>query len=264
MLSIVIVNYLQKDLLLKCIASLHKSLQKGKFEVIVINNSKEEDISQIYELFPGVLIIQNENTGFSKANNLAVKHSKGDYLLFLNADTEILADFTNDLIDKFKNIKYGAVGLKLKFGNGSFQNSFGLFPSILNEYTNRKIEISFRRKDETVTSKREKEYSEIKEVDWVTGAALFIKKAVFEEAGGFDERFFLYYEDIDLCLRLHQAGYRNYYYPFTDIIHHKGENTRSSFADESKKIQNTSQLLYYKLHKGLLQNLLLKSIKNFI
>jgi N-acetylglucosaminyl-diphospho-decaprenol L-rhamnosyltransferase len=264
MLSIIIVNYLQKDLLLGCVESVYNNLSKNSFEIIIVNNSKEEQLAEISAKYPLVKFIPNENTGFSKANNLAFKQASGEYLLFLNADTEILADFTNDLIKKFKNIKYGAIGLKLKFTDGGFQNSFGLFPSVLNEYRNRKIEIAFRRKDKAVISKREKEYSEIKEVDWVTGAALFVKKAVFEEVGGFDERYFLYYEDIDLCFRLHQAGYRNYYYPFTDIIHHKGEYTRSGFTNEAKKIQNTSQLLYYKLHKGLLQNLLLKFIKIFM
>jgi N-acetylglucosaminyl-diphospho-decaprenol L-rhamnosyltransferase len=264
MLSIIIVNYLQKDFLKKCVASIHKNLARDSFEVIVVNNSQQEDLSEIPGKFTSVKIVPNENTGFSKANNLGVKNASGEYLLFLNADTEIPADFTNDLLNHFKNKNYGAIGLRLRFADGSFQNSFGLFPTILNEYKNRKLEIAFRNKNAEVISKREKEYSEIKEVDWVTGAALFIRKDVFEKLLGFDERFFMYYEDIDLCLRLSRAGYKNYYYPFTKIIHHKGEYTRDGFKKESVKIQAKSQLLYYKLHNSFMQLLLLKVIKMFI
>jgi len=264
MLSIIIVNYLQKDFLRKCVALIHKNLARDSFEVIVVNNSPQEDLSEISGKFTAVKIISNKNTGFSKANNLGVKNASGEYLLFLNADTEILADFTNELLNQFKSKNYGAVGLGLRFADGSFQNSFGLFPTILNEYKNRKVELAFRNKDENVISEREKEYSDIKEVDWVTGAALFIRKDVFEKISGFDERFFMYYEDIDLCLRLSEAGYKNYYYPFTKIIHHKGEYTRDSFQKESAKIQASSQLLYYKLHNSLPQLLLLRIIKLFI
>ncbi len=95
----------------------------------------------------------------------------------------------------------------IQFPDGRFQNSFGLFPTILNEYKNRKVELGFRNRDEKIISEREKKYSEIKEVDWVTGAALFIKKEVFEKIKGFDERFFLYYDDIDLCYRLPHSVY---------------------------------------------------------
>lgn len=264
MLSIIIVNYIQKNLLLKCVDSIFSVLKAGAFEVIIVNNSAEEELSEISAKYPLVKIIPNENTGFSIANNMAVKYSTGEYLLFLNADTEIIEDFTGDIVKKLAYKNYGAVGLKLQFQDGSFQNSFGLFPDIINEYRNRKIEIAFRNTDGKTMAAREKEFSLIKEVDWVTGAALFMRKDAFEKVKGFDERFFLYYEDIDLCYRLKKAGYKNYYYPYTKILHHKGENTRSSMKSESKKIQGNSQLLYYRLHNSAIQNLLLKIIKIFI
>lgn len=258
MLSIIIVNYLQKELLGRCLASITDNLKPGRYEIIVVNNSNRDDLAEIKNIFPGVLIIPNENTGFSKANNLAAKQAAGEYLLFLNADTEFLSDFTNDLFEKFSQIKYGAIGLGLQFPDGSFQNSFGLFPTILNEKKNRKVEKAFRNKDSLIMIKRETEFSQVKEVDWVSGAALFIKKNTFEEAGGFDERYFMYYEDIDLCHRLKLSGYKNYYYPFSKIMHHKGENTRGELNPALKKIQSESQKLYYKLHNNFLQNILLK------
>ena len=257
MISIIIINYLQKDFLAKCVQSIYKNFNKN-VEVIIINNSKEENLSDLKEFYPLLTIIENENTGYSKANNLAAKRAKGEYLLFLNADTEILNDFTEDLVSKFQNVEFGAVGLKLQYKNGRFQNSFGLFPAILNEFRNRKTELSFKRNNVKFIKERESRYSEIKEVDWVTGAALFIRKNVLNKVGGFDERFFLFYEDIDLCFRLYKAGYKNYFYPYSAIIHHKGEYLRTEFKTESSEIQKKSQILYYELHNNIMQRILLK------
>jgi len=257
MISIIIINYLQKDFLAKCVQSIYKNFNKN-VEVIIVNNSKEENLSDLKEFYPLLTIIENENTGYSKANNLAAKRAKGEYLLFLNADTEILNDFTEDLVSKFRNFDFGAAGLKLQYEDGRFQNSFGFFPTILNEYKNKKAELAFKKNNLKYIKEREEKYSEVKEVDWVTGAALFIKKSTFDKIKGFNERFFLFYEDIDLCCRLHKAGYKNYYYPRSKIIHHKSEYLRPEFKKESCKISKKSQILYYKLHNSFFQLLLLK------
>ncbi|MCI0449940.1 MAG: glycosyltransferase family 2 protein [Chlorobi bacterium] len=257
MISIIIVNYRQKDFLAKCVQSIYSNLNNNNFEVIIVNNSKEENLSDLKKSFH-LQIIESENTGFSKANNLAAKVVKGEHLLFLNADMEIVNDFTEDLINKFQNTDFGAVGLKLQYKDGRFQNSFGLFPTILNEYRNKKTELAFRKNHLKFIKERESKYSEIKEVEWVTGAALYIKKNTFDKVGGFDERFFLFYEDIDLCFRLHKSGFKNYFYPYSKIIHHKGENLRKEFKKESGKIQKESRILYYILHNKSFQLLLLK------
>lgn len=263
MLSIIIVNYRQKGFLAKCISSLCRHLPQNAFEVIVVNNSKEESLSEISAAHPGVRIIENENTGFSTANNIGAKYAKGEFLLFLNADTELLSDFTAGLYSGLTDLNFGAVGLKLQFPDGSFQNSFGLFPTILNEYKNRKTELAFKNNDLAFISAREKAHQKLTPVDWVTGAALVVKKNIFESIGGFDERFFMYYEDIDLCQRLKNAGYENFYFPYSEILHHKGENTRSEINNELRKIQQTSQRLYYKLHKHFIQNIGIKFYQLF-
>lgn len=259
MISIIIINYFQKDYLLKCLESVFTNIKHSEYEVIIINNSPAENLNDIASRFIGVQIIENDNKGFSQANNLAVKKAKGEYLLFLNADTEILSDFSEDLFENFKNVKFGAIGLGLQFSDGRFQNSFGLFPTIINEYKNRKTELGFKNNNEKLTNARKKYYSEIKKTDWVTGAALLVRKKIFDLIGGFDEQFFLYYEDIDLCKRLNDAGYNNYYYPYSKIIHHKGEFLRTSENSKLKKIQQKSQELYYKKHCSLPDRLLLKT-----
>jgi GT2 family glycosyltransferase len=262
-ISIIIVNYLQKDFLEKCVQSTYKNLNPSNFEIIIVNNSEEDDLSTLKTSYPQLTILENQNTGYAKANNLAVKHSKGEFLLFLNADTEILNDFTEDLINNFKNREFGAVGLKLQYQDGSFQNSFGLFPTVHNEYKNRKTEHAFKRNDKVFINNLETAYSQIKSVEWVTGAALFMRKKTFEKINGFDERFFLFYEDIDLCCRLHKAGYENFYYPFSKIIHHKGEYTRDSTKDKLRQIQNASQRLFYKIHTSITQQIIIKIYQFF-
>lgn len=258
MLSIIIVNYLQKKLLERCVASIYDLIPNGEFEIIIVNNSPEESLTEISQAYPNTIILPSENTGFSKANNLGVKHSKGEHLLFLNADTELTIDFTAQLYKELSGLNYGAVGLGMQFPDGRFQNSFGLFPAILNEYRNKKVEQGFFNKDSLITEERRKYYSATKQVDWVSGAAMFIDKKVFDNIGGFDERFFMYYEDIDICYRLYNAGYKNYYFPYSNIIHHKGENTRGELNNKLKQIQKDSQKLYYRLHNNLLSRILLR------
>ena len=258
MISIIIVNYKQKELLSECIASFYKSVALGKFEIIIVNNSTEDNLDEIQKTHPGIKIINNSNSGFSAANNLAAKHAKGEYFLFLNADTKIHQDFNDDLIKLASKDKTGAIGLGLQFEDGRFQNSFGLFPSFINEYKNRKIEIAFKNNDTEIIEARKKKFSEIKEVDWVSGAAIFINKKAFYSVNGFNENYFLYYEDIDLCFRLRKAGFINYYFPQIEIIHHKGENIRSGDSKKLKKIQRESQLIYYSENCSLLDKLLLR------
>jgi GT2 family glycosyltransferase len=95
-------------------------------------------------------------------------------------------------------------------------------------------------------------------VVWVTGAAMILRKNVFEEIGGFDEKFFLFYEDADLCKRLTDAGYKIYYFPFSKIVHFKGENVNTDFESSTYFYSKQSQLLYYKKHNSFFDNLLLK------
>lgn len=258
MISIIIVNYRQKELLSECISSVYKSIPAGKHEIIIVNNSPEENLDEIQNTHSGIKIISNSNTGFSAANNLAAKHAVGEYYLFLNADTKILQNFNEDLFRLAEKDKTGAIGLGLQFEDGRFQNSFGLFPSFVNEYKNRKIEIAFQNKDVETIEARKKSFSETREVDWVSGAALFINKKAFYSVNGFNEKYFLYYEDIDLCYRLRKAGFSNYYYPHTKIIHHKGENIRAAETRKLKKIQRESQLIYYSENCSLFDKLLLR------
>jgi hypothetical protein len=186
-------------------------------------------------------------------------NASGEYLFFLNADTEVKSDFLEEFEKTFSEKKFGAAGLKLYYPDGKFQPSCYLENNFINEIRNKNLERSFREFNELKKSKVEKNYQSLKKVDWVSGAAMIIKRNVFDEIGGFDERFFLFYEDADICKRLTNSGYDVYFYPYSKIVHLKGENVNTEFNDITYYFSKKSQLLYYKIHKGIFQRILIRT-----
>ena len=160
--------------------------------------------------------------------------------------------------ERFENVSFGAVGLRLSFPDGSFQLSAYRENNFFNEIKNKRAEKAFKKiNNESIPEIREF-YSREREVDWVSGAAFVIRKSVFDNIGGFDERFFLFYEDADICRRLRGKGYKVIFWTGSDIIHHKGENVNKSFSYDTYFYSKQSQLLYYKLHNNTIQNILLR------
>ncbi|HMQ68093.1 MAG TPA: glycosyltransferase family 2 protein [Ignavibacteria bacterium] len=267
MVSVVIINYKQKKYTEECVRSVYGTFKTHPFEIIIVNNSPEESLSYLKTEFPDLKIIENDNKGYSEANNKGAQIASGDHFLFLNADTIIKSDFLNSFMEAFKEIDFGAAGLKLKNPDGSVQLSFWKENNFFNEINNKSEERKFRKKNTLYISEKEKEYGDIKEVDWVTGAAIMIKKDTFEKVNGFDDDYFLFYEDADICKRLTDAGYRIYFYPGSDIIHYKGENVNSEFQSATYYYSKESQLLYYEKHNDLFNNIALRSylfVKFFI
>lgn len=250
-LSVIIVNYNQEKYLHRCIASLRKFLL-CEFEIIVVNNSGE--ISGLED----VKLIQSENKGYSFSNNKGVESAKGEFLLFLNPDTLLTKELSSDLFNEIKNLKFGAIGLGLCYPDMSFQLSFGADNTFSGEIANKKNELSNKDKFSVEAGKVKEKLNTVSEVDWVSGAALLTKKVDFIKAGRFNERYFLYYEDSDLCLKYKLAGYKNYYFPGTEIIHYKGENTQEDFKSKTYYYAKESQLIYYKLNNGYSQYIMLR------
>lgn len=254
MISIIIINYYQKELLTSCVDSIREHITYPH-EIIIVNNSGE-DLTILKEK---AIIIPSANLGFSHANNLGVKHSKGEYLLFLNADTLVRNDFIEGLINDLKETDFGAAGLKMYNTDGTFQLSFWEENTFKNERHNKKAEKKFKERDTEYISNVEAEHSNISEVDWVSGAAMIMRRKIFDEADGFDEDFFLFYEDADICKRLNDAGYKILFYPYSDIMHYKGENVNPDFSGKTYFFSKQSQLLYYKIHNSITDKLLLRS-----
>jgi GT2 family glycosyltransferase len=231
-LSVIIVNYNVKFFLEQCLHSVNKSFSGITGEVIVIdNNSVDGSCQMVMEKFPQTIIIANKkNLGFSKANNQGMAMAKGKYILILNPDTVVEENTFRKCLDFMEtHPKAGCLGVKMIDGKGnflpeskrslptplvSFFKIFGfssLFPKskIFGRY-----HLGFLNNSQT------------HKVDILCGAFMFARKSVLDKTGYFDETFFMYGEDIDLSYRIILAGYENYYFPETTIIHYKGESTK--------------------------------------
>jgi O-antigen biosynthesis protein len=231
-LSVIIVNYNVKYFLEQALYSVRKAIAPLQAEIFVVdNNSADGSSEMVKRLFPEVKLIENKNNpGFSKANNQAIQLAKGEYVLLLNPDTVVPEDcFTKICSFMDETPDAGALGVKMIDGKGNFlpeskrglptpavafYKMFGLsalFPSspIFGRY-----HLGFLPKNE------------IHQVDVLAGAFMLLRKNVLDKIGLLDEDFFMYGEDIDLSYRITKAGYKNYYYPHTSIIHYKGESTK--------------------------------------
>lgn len=241
-LSIIIVNYNVRYFLDQCLHSVQEALERLKegrpdgrsFEAevfVVDNNSVDGSVAEVRRKYPWVkTLVNEENVGFSRANNQAIRESSGRYVLLLNPDTVVEED-TFFLCIGFmdQHPEAGALGVKMIDGNGeflpeskralptptvSFYKMFGLSTLFPGSRRFGKYHLGHLDKDE------------IHKVEVLAGAFMFLRKETLEKTGYLDESFFMYGEDIDLSYRISQAGYENYYYPETTIIHYKGESTK--------------------------------------
>jgi O-antigen biosynthesis protein len=236
-ISVIIVNYNVKELLEQCIISILSASKNLKTEIIVVdNNSFDGSVEHIKKKFNDVsslkIIASPINLGFAKANNLGAREAKGEYLLILNPDTVLQEDTLEKSLDFYKNTAgTGALTCKLILPNGRLdlacRRSFptpavavyrilGLSRLFPKSKTFGKYNLTYLDENSTY------------EVDAIVGAFMLIKKDIYDKMNGFDEEYFMYGEDLDLCYRIKKAGYKIYYYPQTSIIHYKGESTKKS------------------------------------
>lgn len=251
-LSIIIVNYNVKEFLQNLLHSLQKAVQNISHEIIVVDNASDDgSIEFIREKFPYVQLISNKsNLGFSKANNEGLKIAKGKYLLIINPDTIVSEDTISKMIQFLNNHEdAGLAGCKILNPDGSLQlacrrsfpgpwTSFCKVTGLSTLFPKSKL---FARYNLTYLDE-----NETYEVDAISGSFMMMKKEVYEKVGGFDEQFFMYGEDLDLCYRIQQNGYKVYYYPGTQIIHYKGESTKRSSLDETKIFYDAMHLFVKK------------------
>ncbi len=233
-LSVVIVNYNVEHFLEQCLLSVRKAMQSVDGEVFVVdNNSIDGSVKMVKNKFPEVkLLANNNNLGFSKANNQAIKLATGEYVLLLNPDTVVEDDTFSKVIEFMdSHPDAGGLGVKMVDGSGKFlpESKRGLPTPEAAFYKMFGISKVFPK------SKRFSKYhlgylspDEIHEVDILAGAFMLMRKSVLDKTGLLDESFFMYGEDIDLSYRIVKAGYKNYYFPETRIIHYKGESTKKS------------------------------------
>jgi len=233
-LSVIIVNYNVEYFLEQCLLSVEKAAKNIDAEIFVVdNNSVDGSVNLVKEKFPFVKLIENKkNTGFSFANNQAIKESNGKYVLLLNPDTLVEED-TFEKIITFMNTHQDAGGLGVMMVDGkgiflpeskrglptpmvAFYKIFGLSAFFPKSKIFGRYHVGYLDKNKT------------HEIEILSGAFMLLRKKVLDEIGLLDETFFMYGEDIDLSYRITKAGYKNYYYPETKIIHYKGESTKKS------------------------------------
>lgn len=233
-LSIVIVNYNVEHFLEQCLFSVRKAVSGIEAEIFVVdNNSVDGSLKMLAEKFPEVKVIANkDNVGFSRANNQAIRISTGEYVLLLNPDTVVEDDTfikTLDFMDSHPDA--GGLGVKMVDGKGRFlpESKRGLPTPATAFYKMFGLTKLFPH------SKRFARYylghldnDEINEVEILAGAFMLMRRETLDKSGLLDETFFMYGEDIDLSYRITLAGYKNYYYPKTRIIHYKGESTKKT------------------------------------
>lgn len=259
-LSIIIVSYNTRKLITNCIKSIIKNLKGVSFEIIVVDNgSSDGSVKKLTELNRLIKLIKNkDNVGFAKANNQGVKIAKGRYILFLNSDTLIRENVIFEILAWMKrNPKVAVATCALRNVDGSIQGTGGYFPSLFRifswmfflddiPYIDRIIKPFHPLHSASPIYKGESFYLKPKEVDWVTGAFMLVRKKVLEEVGYFDEDYFMYAEDVDLCFRVKSKGWQIWYLPQWSITHIGGGSSTKEFPilSEYKGIK-----LFFKKHK---------------
>lgn len=256
-LSIIIVNYNSKDYLRRCLNSILETrdpelVQKVKIEIIVVDNgSSDGSADMIKKEFPEVKLIENEeNLGFAAANNIGINRAATEDVLILNPDTEVSKNLLHTLLDiasRYKNL--GALGSKILNPDRSLQFSCGCFPTLLNVIADR---IPIVRDFFPTQLIRQKSFYESEQrPDWVSGVCLLLSKSAFKDVGGFDEGYFLYVEEVDLCYRLKKSGYSVVYTPQVELVHHYQGGSSERKKQKSRLMRKGLQRFFRKYRGGL-------------
>ena len=291
-LSLIIVSWNVRDLLRACLASLTNEqglttkdageaspfVLRPSSEIIVIDNaSSDGSAAMVAAEFPAVrLIVNAENVGFTRGNNQGLAVARGRYVFFLNPDTEVMGDALVTMVAYLDaHPEVGALGPQLRYGDGSLQSSRRRFPTFTtalfestpfawhwpaNPWARRyRIEdrVSGVRDQRSGTRGQGEVTTDSlahtgQDVDWVVGAALLVRREILEQIGGFDEGYFMYSEELDLCRRIKEAGWQIVYLPTAQIIHHEGKSSEQVVAARHIHFQ-TSKVRYFRKFNGPLQ-----------
>jgi N-acetylglucosaminyl-diphospho-decaprenol L-rhamnosyltransferase len=230
-LSIIVVSYNTRDLLDQCLTSVFAHPRRLAFEVIVVDNASSDGSPELVaRKWPSIVLLRNaHNQGFAKANNEGLEVCRGRYALLLNSDAEIRGDALEIMVaylDSHPGV--GIVGAQLRNSDGSLQPSGNRIPSVLGQIW---WSLPFYRLfakgqfgNRFLVSGRD--YEQIAEVDEVSGAALVVRREVWESIGMLDEGYFFYFEDVDFCIRAKKACWRVMYVPQAKVVHHWGQSSK--------------------------------------
>jgi GT2 family glycosyltransferase len=248
-LSIIIVNWNSLGYLRKCLTSIYQHVPGLSLEVIVVDNaSPEPGIESLNVDFPDVLVIKsNVNLGFAGANNLGFSRSSGEYVLFLNPDTEVTGNALNTMLDQSLSVSDpGVIGCKLLNSDLSIQTScIQTFPTIPNQLLDYEyLRLRWPSCSFWSIGALFSESNIPVPVEVISGACMLLRRDVFERAGRFTEDYFMYAEDLDLCYKVKALGLHNYYVGKAQVIHHGGRSSNLV------NVSNWSMIMRFKaVHK---------------
>lgn len=272
--SVVIVNWNVRDLLRRCLASvaisddlfvagIAKSAGPWTAEVIVVDNaSTDGSAAMLAREYPWVSVIVNaDNIGFTRGNNQGLAVSRGRFVLFLNPDTEIAADTIATMLGfAAANPAVGIVGPQLRYGDGSPQSSRRRFPTLATFLIESTVVQQWWPRNQVLSRYYMLDRSDnaVSRVDWVVGACMLVRREVLDQIGGFDEGFFMYSEELDLCRRAVSAGWQVVYYPPARVTHYEGKSSEQVVAARQIRF-HTSRVRYVRKYHGAAAAALVRS-----
>jgi N-acetylglucosaminyl-diphospho-decaprenol L-rhamnosyltransferase len=250
--SIIVVHYRAEDRIRACLASLATGASDVRFETIVVDNSRSLAATGLTRQYPGMRLIENPaNFGFSRAANQGVACAKGRNVLLLNPDTEVHPDAIARLaryLDAHQDT--GAVGPRLLDSDGRLQLSCRRFPGLLTIFFGRYAMVTRLLPHNRFSRDYlylEWDHASVREVDWLSGACLMVRRSVIDRVGALDERYFLFVEDMDWCRRIRNAGYLIAYLPDAVVTHDVGVS-RAPGSASVVWARHRSMWLYFRKH----------------
>ena len=257
-ISVIIVNWKVRPLVEKCLDSIIANSAGIDVEIIVVDNDSRDGTSEmVMAEYPDVrMIALPRNHGFAAANNLALKQARGKYLFFLNPDTRVTPDFLSKMLAYIKDHpEVGIVGPKILNSDRSLQLSVRRFPDLFSQ-----ILILLKLKNVLINNKflanylfGDFDYEKEQSVDQIMGAAMVMRREVMDKIGRFDQKFFIWFEEVDICKRAQKAGYKVNYYPEASIIHYGGSSFEKQMIMWKQLVFNKSLLYYFWKHKPIWQ-----------
>jgi GT2 family glycosyltransferase len=250
-LSIIIVNWNTRDLLQRCIESVYQTAADIEFEVLVVDNhSLDGSAEMVASTFPQVeLIRNNENVGFARANNQAIRVSRGRFVLLLNSDAALLPATARSMLDVFEQEpRVGVVGAQLLNPDGTFQGSYADFPSLPGELllASRVASIVYGPSYPSYPVHRSQRD---RLVDWVSGACLMVRREAMAGVGLLDEDYFMYTEETDWCYRMKQSGWLVYYCAGARVLHWASQSSKR-VPERRRGMVYRSKWLFMRKHRG--------------
>jgi len=257
LVSIIIPSFNTKKLLQNCLRSIFEQTKNISFEVIVADNaSTDGTVKLIQTKFPQVKLIKNRtNLGYAKANNQALRQAQGRVILFLNSDTIILEKAIEKSVEFIRQREdVDILGCQLLYQDKTIQPSGGFFPSLTRVFLQMFFIDDLPLVNHLVKpyqQKRKSFYRKTQKLDWVTGAFLMAKKKVVDKIKGFDEKFFMYSEEVDFCYRAKKAGFQVWFCPLAKIVHLKGKSSADGFRTAVLGEYQGLRKFYEKYQPGL-------------